>query len=487
MGLAMHSHGRMGLLAVLWLSCGLGPNDHFTGARQSSGVAPWVDLGGANLCEAPALLGPADSTPVGFCVPDSAQALRACTFDTECGARERCVCGRCSVQYCDSAAGCGKALSCDFKNKRCARKCSKTARCAFGQTCRGGFCTAKCMTDSECAAGELCNQVIQRCVVAACGDNANCLVGKEHCAIQRVPAEVREPALVPDVDPRKQPVLYVEIRRMGRGAIYRALSPDGVGWTLDPAEPILEPAADETRIGAPAAVRTDAGWLLFFDAGPMGTRIDRATSSDGVHFTRDVAPALEPASPWEGGKVHAPGVTRTARGVYLAYEGGDGAGLGLAFAADGRSFTRVGDGLQLSRDDVGDPLLWRNVNAVGSPSLAAHVDDAGDELLDLWFSAHGLESSSVEELGTPRAAVPNWSIGYAATRVPKTGDPRFEVFPWNPVFDRVLSFLQHEDELSPTVARLPGGNFAMLYGAIGSKGSYDNLGLALHPPEAAPR
>jgi hypothetical protein len=488
------------LLVTLALSasaCGFGPNDSFTGQRQATGIAPWADLGGANVCAQPALFGPADSEPVGFCVPDSAPQPRACAVDSECAARERCVCGRCSVQYCDSAAGCGKDLTCDFKNKRCARKCTKTARCPFGQTCRGGYCTAKCETDAQCAQGELCSQTIKRCVVSSCTENAQCLVGMEHCSIQRVPGDLREPTLLPPRANGPQAVMFFELRRADRTVIHRAESLDGVGWTINPAEPVLEPGLErlggETRVGAPSVVTLPSGgFVMFFDAGPTGDHIGRATSPDGVRFTRDEAPALSATSPWEAGKVHAPGATITSRGLYLFYEGGDGIGVGVARSTDdGKSFTRAGDGLVLASDReaggahrVSDAVVWRAVTELRSPFALAQRDAVGDEVLGVWFSAFGVESSSFDELGNRKPPVANHSIGYAAWNVSTaTGDePRMEAYPFNPVFDRVLSFLQHLQELSPAIVRLENGSYALVYGAIGAMGSYDNLGVAVNPP-----
>lgn len=471
---------RLAVLA-LWASCGFGPNDNFTGARQATGIAPWADLGGANLCEKPALLGPADSTPVGFCVPDGTEP-RACTQDPDCRPRERCVCGRCTVQYCDSAAGCGKDLSCDFTNKRCARKCSKAARCPKGQTCRRGYCTSKCESSADCSAGELCSPTIKRCVVSACTGDERCLRGEEHCAIQRVPADVREPTLLAGLTPALEAVMFVERRSATGAGIHRAVSRDGLSWTLDPAAPVLAAAPGEPPLGAPSVVETGAELVMFFAIG--GAQIGRATSPDGVRWTRDAQPVLGAEQPWEAGAVHAPGAALTSRGLFLFYEGGEGAGIGLARSDDqGRTFRRVSPEPVLTPARIVDPVLWRFVTKVRSPFARVDRDVLGDEVLGLWFSAEGAESSSTEELGVVKPPVANFSIGYAAWNVSLGEGPALEAYPYNPVFDRVLTFLQHLHEGAPAVTRLASGSYVMLYGAFGQKGGYENLGVAINPPE----
>ncbi len=147
--------------------------------------------------------------------------------------------------------------------------------------------------------------------------------------------------------------------------IGRATAADPNGpWTADP-EPVLEPgpsgAWDSYTVLAPTVVQTQEGYVMYFTGGSSLSsntwQIGRATSADGVHWTKyddpatsDVAlaesdPVLSPAadtSAWDHSFVQQPRVQLTPDGWVMLYRSGAGADgkLGLALSEDGISWSR---------------------------------------------------------------------------------------------------------------------------------------------------
>ena len=79
----------------------------WSGNRLKSGVAPFRDLGGVEICVADHRLGTPDTELAGFCVPKSQPARATCAVDADCRSRESCVCGFCTVKYCTRNDECG--------------------------------------------------------------------------------------------------------------------------------------------------------------------------------------------------------------------------------------------------------------------------------------------------------------------------------------------------------------------------------------------
>jgi hypothetical protein len=469
-------------LLLLGAGCGLaGAGETFTGIRVADGIAPWGDLGEPLFCAQERLVGPPDSEPRGFCVPDDAPADAGCSVDDDCRSRERCVCGRCSVQYCDAAPQCGAERTCSFAEHRCHRPCGSLDDCTLDEdACERGVCTRRCTDSTDCQTGEVCSLAAGfatgSCVAAACASDLDCPPGSR-CAIQREPWALRAPeALAED-----GVVLYVEVERgAGARSIWRARSSDGLSFVFDPDRPVLEPAADEAgQVGAPTILRLADGYVMYFEQG-AGAGIGRARSADGASWEREPAGAvLVPAADWEAGAVRAPAALALPDAtVALFYEGGDGAGLGLARAADGVSFTREAAPI-LTPDAVTDPLLWREASRVRQPCARLMRDAAGEPVVGLLFAAFGMESGTATEFGQPRQVPPNYSIGYAAAFASDFG---FHVYPFNPVMDRVVEFLSHESELDPTVVPLADGYLMYFVRADAPATRYGTIGVGVSPP-----
>lgn len=133
-----------------------------------------------------------------------------------------------------------------------------------------------------------------------------------------------------------------------------APGPDGP-WTVDP-EPILAPgpagSIDAGGVAWPSVVRTDDGFAMYHTAfaqvrGP-GV-IARATSSDGVTWTKASTPVLTASARWEHGRLDRPRVVRTDGGYLMLYAGAQLTDRGAAWSDDGVTWRRDGELPVISR------------------------------------------------------------------------------------------------------------------------------------------
>jgi len=436
-------------LALAVAGCGLGPAPETFAPTSGTGIAPWTELGAAQVCLGETALGPPTSLPGGLCVAADTSGA-ACSDDSTCGSRQACVCGRCTVAFCASASDCAAPRVCNFNQHRCDLPCSSDAQCSAGEQCLAGVCRGRCALDADCQHGEVCDSA-NVCVSDDCADDTGCL-GGERCEIQRVPRQVLEPG--PLADFGAPIVLYLDLALPATPdarAIYRATSRDGVHFVLDPPTPVLE---DPAGVRAPSPV-VDAGRLyLYFEQGD-GVALRVATSSDGIAFDA-------PTTVLTGGTtaVRAPSAVHASDGVILYYQRDDGAGIALA--TGDRQAPLADRGIVLAPADVavgtgspGEPF-WVDITSVQSP----HAVLAGDAIR-LFFSAHGRESADATKYGMPEPIPASFSIGYAAAAL--TAPDVLSVWPYGPVFDRVEVFLQHREELGPAVIDAGADHFLMYY------------------------
>lgn len=129
-------------------------------------------------------------------------------------------------------------------------------------------------------------------------------------------------------------------RSIGRAS---APAPEGP-WTVD-SGPVLEPgeagAWDETAVFQPAAVGGPDGYVMFYaGAGGAVSSIGRATSPDGITWTKDPAPVLVPNEEWEGEELTRPDVVATPDGLVMMYANRSGSKRGIATSRDGITWTR---------------------------------------------------------------------------------------------------------------------------------------------------
>jgi hypothetical protein len=367
------------------------------------------------------------------------------------------------VQYCTSNGECGPGRACSFGEKRCGRACKSTDECpGAGEICSGGICKGRCEADDDCQTGEVCGSN-GRCVVATCSNDTGCRP-EERCRIQRQPRATAQPAIVlaGPADPVNTPpfVLYLEMADVANRTreIWRATSSDGFSFDFQPAAPVL------TDARAPSVVRDASGTRLYVET---LDGIAVAEGPDGVIFDE---PELVLA-----GDYHAPAAVRGPDGQTLVYlQEGDGTALLLW---DGESTDTV-----LLPTQVSDPQLWRNVSRVGSPSALVVTGSLGEPTVYLWFDAFGAESGDSVQFGEVVPLPPNDSVGFAAA--PFAAPNIFSPYPYNPVFDRVVVFLEHRAERAPSVIAAPGGREWLLYyeGYSPEGTSADGIGLAVNPP-----
>lgn len=479
--------GVTGAMGVASTSCTMADEPLWGGSRLASGVVPYKDLGGVEICVADHRLGTPDTDLAGFCVPRTTPARASCTVDGDCRGRESCVCGYCTVKYCTRNDECGEGRMCDFTLSRCVSVCDDECDCEGPNArCDIGMCQQLCIVDAECQSGEICSLSRARCISVSCSSDDDCFP-EEDCIIQREPRTLTEPTLAPNLDGRSLVVFFDMIHNgpfeRPRHMIFRATTVDGQHWTVDPAAPVIEPPIwGDYR--APTVMQGSGGFVMYVESGD-GTGILRAVSPDGRGWTFDPAtPVIVPEASWEEGRVGAPSVVLGADGYpRLYYEVGDGAGIGVALASDpeGRTFPAgAGRQLVLGPDQVTTELLWRNVTRLRSPHAMLGEDFEGAPYYRLYFSARGYESPEAASFGTVGQIPSNYSIGYAASR----DGLSFEVFPYNPVFDRIYpnSFVDHASELTPAVVDL-GDRYLLFYTAADRNlGDWENFRVAVNPP-----
>jgi hypothetical protein len=433
------------LLAAL-AGCGAVGEPPFPGLRLPD-PASWEDVGPVVICEGSARLGrPTDDT-VGFCAAPGARPPDdgACTRDADCGSRERCTCGHCAVRPCDATEECAPtagettrtATVCSFADRRCDRPCAADADCAAGERCLPGrgVCRGLCATSADCQRGERCQLSPLTgeglCAAAACSTDDDC--GGTRCLVGRRPADLREPLLVGDT-------LWLERRDLATGA----------------------PSIVRAAATAPLSVDEEAAALPPFSLLPGAVVSGRAPAvlDDLVVFADAAAPLLRRA------RLDGSGAA-TVDGEPI----GPGDAPALAALSDGRVALVCSDGGALTRRDAAGPDapfgpaavvltpadveragLWEMLGPLESPSLEALRDAAGTPRLRLWFAAVGRESGPSRQFDAEVPTPPNSSVGVAAA--PDEHSP-FVVYDTNPVFDRVLEFLNHPGEREPAVAATP--------------------------------
>lgn len=455
------------IFLALAAGCGFAPQDRFDGQRAGDGIAPWTDLGPVQICLGNEFLGPPDSTPGGVCIPTTV-VEGPCLTDADCRSRETCVCGSCTVQYCTVNSDCSGGRLCSFGEQRCDKTCAIDDDCAIGDVCFNNTCRGRCGDTSDCQTGEVCNSQ-NRCITVPCSDDDGCLAG-ERCNVERVPRVATEPSVVARTQPEEPRfTMWLEIsdaELQQQRAIWRAISADGVHYRVDPAQPVLE---DGNAAHAPSVVRGDSGYALYYEQGD-GAEIRVATSSDGIEFGTPATAVTGGAGP---AAVHAPGAAMLPDGtVAVYYEVGDGASVSLARGSIGDALDIVGtvlttEDLEDPPDDGIAPQFWVDIEKVRSPSAMTTISASGMPSLRMWFSAFGRESPDALQYGELIPIAPTFSLGYAASSI--DAPERLTTWPFNPILDRVVAFLEHRSELGPTVVQVvdddckPIGGYLLYY------------------------
>jgi hypothetical protein len=87
--------------------------------------------------------------------------------------------------------------------------------------------------------------------------------------------------------------------------------------------------------------------------------IARATSTDGLSWTKDADPVLEPDAAWEGTGLDRPRVVQVGDGYLMVYADTDLTDRGVATSADGVTWARDGDVPVITKGDLpADGRAW---------------------------------------------------------------------------------------------------------------------------------
>jgi len=196
----------------------------------------------------------------------------------------------------------------------------------------------------------------------------------------------------------------------GRVSIGHARSPNGVAWTKDPSNPVLQPGPsgswDSQLIYAPTVVKRGPTYEMWYQGydNDLRSTIGRATSTDGTIWTKDpMNPLLEPGTEgaWDDDGVGRPTVLYdSSAGVYrLWYQNGgyNEDAIGYAFSPDGLNWTKYPVNPVL-RSTSGDG--WES-KGVGFPVV---VQDGTS--YEMWYTGTGIGTYAIGRA----VAVPGGSI-----------------------------------------------------------------------------
>ncbi|MCA9772418.1 MAG: hypothetical protein KC466_08415 [Myxococcales bacterium] len=242
-----------------------------------------------------------------------------------------------------------------------------------------------------------------------------------------------------------------------------ATSADGITWTITGGVLEATEAWEGGRVSGPAIIRRGAEFLLYYEGGD-GAGIGLATSSDGVNFVKSAAnPLLAPAAAWEQGRIGDPSVAFDFDGgLQMVFDGAGGRGLGAARSIDGVAWDRI-DALPATPEV--DPVIAPggaesfDRDRVADPSLLIEDAGLGRPVWRVWYTGE---------------AGGNASPGVAAS----FNGAGYEKYPSNPVLDEVLLGGNGVDESEPSVLRRPGATAASMY-YVQTLGFAQGIALAL--------
>lgn len=420
-------------------ACGLAGNDEPLAAFPADGAGAYQDAAPIEVCLGTArVISPAIATgATALCVP-SEQVVRPCSQSGECTGLEKCICGRCIVEPCQGGSACSNEEVC--RGKRCTHACTVDGDCSTNERCISGGCARRCQMHNDCHYGERCDSLDDVCVVSLCGSGGTCGAGSICESVAEI-GDLHEPTYLGD-----EPVALVDLDRVGKRAIYRALITSPHVWRIEPAQAVFD-MAEVDYIGAPSILRRGAQLELYVATGSP-SRIVRARSMDeGATFVVDMDPVLVAKEPWENGSVGSPSVIDFHGVTYLFYEGGTRAGIGLARITDEGS-ERISTNPILFSGNVEDSIFWRGVTHVGAPQ-ALVVEDT----VRIVFTARGIEGFSATTDGMNLPPERNDSIGLATTNDMQS----FALFPTGPMYTRLVNLRAYLGESQASMRILPIG------------------------------
>lgn len=134
----------------------------------------------------------------------------------------------------------------------------------------------------------------------------------------------------------------------GNRRIGYATSPNGLNWTKlpDPVLDIGDPGAfDDNIVAEPRVFHIGNQYIMLYwgEKTPEEISIGRATSPDGIVWSKDPVPVLTASQPWESGRVASPGVIFDGETFHLWYSAGTADGIGYASSTDSINWVKFPD------------------------------------------------------------------------------------------------------------------------------------------------
>lgn len=383
----------------------------------------------------------------GLCV-SAAQEPSSCSEDGHCFAGQRCVCGLCRVPLCYTNDDCPSGQECSGAGHRCQSMCLTDADCPAGQSCDPSSlgCARRCDSDAQCLFGSVCSSTRRLCVTVPCQEEG-CSAGRR-CDLQRQVAVLASPSVVEGPEGL---ALWAHVQETG---IVRFVSDPQPSYRADPQEPVLE--ADLTD---PEVRRGPEG--LFLVAGREdGSALAAFTSPDGIRWSplAGTGNVLVASEGWEDGWVGRPSALWTSAGWLLAYEGGPGAGVGLAHLDPDGTASRVGDGPVIDVDSAGTDPWWTEVDRVGSPALIWSGCTGQGRTPAVIFQGRGVEWMGVDVGGDAQQASASLGHAHLTETLQALVDPR------NPFYSTTAGIAVARGEHDP-FALCIGGQWSLYFTA----------------------
>lgn len=223
-----------------------------------------------------------------------------------------------------------------------------------------------------------------------------------------------------------------------------ATSPDGIHWTRYAGNPVLRPgpaAWEYNGIGDVSVMKIGSGYTMWYDGSPMSNieigRIGRATSTDGIHWTKDDLqnPILDmgTAGQWDQGGLAFPRVFVVRDTFFMCYtcikSNGDWRAIGLARSTDGGTvWQKIGTGPILastahSWDEsfvqegfvlpMGNELyMWYSGCSLGANKVSIGIATSPNPITGIAELRHGVPSMYALEQNYPNPFNPSTTIRY---------------------------------------------------------------------------
>jgi len=287
-------------------------------------------------------------------------------------------------------------------------------------------------------------------------------------------AKVGSPCVLFNADSGRYEMWFTAYRVSRPYSIGRAISTDGISWTMD-ASPVLTPSAgtwDASSIDGPMVIRDDSGhykmwyesWLTPTSPGYMGY----ATSPDGIQWTKYSGnPVMGPGTAaWEAGGPWSCFVMPVyPSGGYRAWYSATDA----AFIKGGIGYATSADGSVWVKDTVNNPVLRDSLGQWDDTQVgAAQILHIAGSKYYMWYAAF------------PSSSFASRDIGLA---ISDDGGATWTKYPGNPVLKHSPGEWDGSLIACGTVLPLPGADsVAMWYEALrGVPPTPSSIGRAISP------